>query len=89
MAQKKYHYYVLVCTNYGAVFVTNVLPKNTAEWDKEKAPMEFTKSYAEDIYIGLSANGFLAYLVTSKWEITNQPYLYKRGEFKWVEKEHS
>jgi len=84
MAKKNY-YYVLVCTAYGAVFVTDILPKHNAEWDKEKSPKAFSKDMAEDVAIGLMANGYTAYMVTMKWELTHQPYFYERGEFKWVE----
>ena len=85
MAKKKNYYYVLVCTTYGAVFVTDILPKHNAEWDKEKTPMEFTREYAKDVVLGLGLNGYLAYLVCQPYKLTHQPYRYDLGEFKWVE----
>ena len=84
---KKNHYYVLVFTNEGPVYVTSV---NNAErvshWEKDKAPMEFSKSYAEDLVAGLCWNGHTSALVTYPFEITGHPYRYDRFDCEFIEK---
>lgn len=83
--QKKNHWYVIVMTNYGAVFVTEIdNSKKEAYWEKDKAPKEMTKENAEYLATALTMNGHLAYAVCRTWQIENQPYLYSEGEFKWV-----
>lgn len=84
MANKKYHYYILVLTSTGPVFVTGVPERHTAEWDKCKPPKEFSKDYAQDIVLGLSCNGYTAFMVTSVWEVDTQAYFYNNGHFEWV-----
>ena len=83
MAQKKNWYYVLVLTNHGPVFVTDIPDYHTAEWDCLKKPKSFDRYYAEDIAMGLCCNGSIAYAVHTKFELDTQPYLYSKGEFKW------
>ena len=80
---KKNHYYVLVITNCGAVFVTDVPHRNEAEWDRLQKPKEFSKEYASDIALGLCCNGYLAYMVCQPFEISNQPYRYDFGCLRW------
>ena len=90
MANKKnYYYYVLVIQNYGPVFVTGVQPKHVAEWDRLKKPMEMSREYARDMAIGLTWNGYLAYVVCQPYELNCQPYRYEDGklEFKGNDKE--
>lgn len=83
MAKKNY-WYVLVLTNEGPKFVTGILPKKTAEWDKLKPPMEFTsKEYAQDVAIGLCANFHIAFSVCQPFALDSQPYFYKNGQFRW------
>lgn len=91
MANKKNYYYVLVIQNYGPVFVTGVQPKHVAEWDRLEKPMEMSREYARDMAIGLTWNGYLAYVVCQPYELDNQPYRYKDGklEFKENDKEES
>lgn len=85
MAKKKTNwYYILVLTNDGPIFVTSL--DNTsrfAHWDKSESPMEMKKSTADDIALGLASNGYMALSVHTKFELTNQPYLYSKGHFEW------
>ena len=85
MAQKKnkYHYYVLVLTNYGPVFVTDIPERNYAKWDKLKAPLEFSKTSAEDIALGLNLNGYTACMVVYPYEVDHQLFFYDKGRFEW------
>ena len=85
MATKKNYYYILVMTNDGPVFVTDILPNKYAEWNKDKEPKEFDKTRAEDITMGLNMNFNMAFMICSKWEIDNQPYRYNSGKFEWIE----
>lgn len=88
--QAKKYWYVLVMTDHGAVFVTDI-DKNTnmAEWDKMKSPCRFSKQMAEELSIGLRCNGNTAYAVESTLEDERQPYLYKFGQFEWKEKKEN
>ena len=88
MAAKKNYYYILMMTNDGPVFVTDIKPNQYAEWSKDKPPKVFDKARAEDITMGLNLNFNMAFMVCSKWEIDHQPYLYNRGRFEWVEGEN-
>ena len=87
MAGKKNWYYILVMTNDGPVFVTEILPNKFAKWDKLEKPKEFSKERADDITFGLVANFNLAFTICSKFELDCQPYRYRDGKFKWVENE--
>lgn len=80
---KKNHYYVLVLTDMGAVFVTGIPQRNWAEYDALKAPKEFPLTVAEEIALGLTANFQQAYCVKVPYEITTQPYFYNKGAFRW------
>ena len=83
MAKKKNHYYVLVFTNEGPVYVTDVdYSTKTASWDKLEKPLEMTKTAAEDLCFGLCCNFHNAVVVLQPVvEITNQPYRYTHFEF--------
>ena len=84
---KKNHYYVLVFTNAGAVYVTSIDSTNKyARWDKDKAPMEFSKSYAEDLVMGLNLNFNSSVLVVSPFEIGHQPYNYEMYDCEFIAK---
>ena len=84
---KKNHYYVLVFTDHGPVYVTSVnYADRSARWDKDKAPKEFTKSNAEDLVFGLRCNWHSAVVVTLPVEIDTQPYNYQHYECQFVEK---
>ena len=88
MAKKqKYWYYVIVLTNQGPVFLTSIGEGKTAYWNKDEQPKELSKEWAEDIAFGLTINGHSAFMVTTKYELTHQPYRYSIGEFEWVYKE--
>ena len=82
MANKNY-FYVLVLTDHGAVFVTGTGAHHTAFWDCKKAPLHFSKTYAEEMAWGLRLNGHTAYMVTVPYELENQPYRYSEGNFYW------
>ncbi len=87
MTKKKYHYYVLVFTDYGPVFVTDIPERNYAKWDKLGKPMEFGKERAEDIAMGLCLNGYSAAMVVFPYERENQLYYYEKGQFQWKRSE--
>ena len=84
---KKNHYYVLVFTDNGPVYVTSVNNATSwARWDKNEVPKAFPKYYAEDLVFGLRCNCFQAVLVTSTVKLDSQPYNYKSYECTFVEK---
>ena len=84
---KKYHYYVLVFSNTGPVYVTSIDSSNKyAHWDKDKEPLEFSSSYAEDLVAGLNMNFNSSVLVKSTHEIKGEPYRYDDFDFTFVEK---
>ena len=83
MAKSKYHYYVLVLTGHGPVFVTDIPERNFAKWDKLQPPMEFSKTYAEDVALGLNLNGYTACMVVYPFEMEHQLFMYDKGQFEW------
>ena len=83
---KKLHYYVLVMTNDGPMFVTRT-EYHDAYWNYKEKPMEFDKTWAEEIARGLSLNWHLAYVVAQPWEIDSQPYRYSDYKIEWKERE--
>lgn len=85
-AKKKNYYYVLVLTSEGPVFVTET-KYHDAMWDKNKPPKLFSKAFAEDVALGLALNFHSAFMVTTKYELTTQPYRYDKGNFEWKNKE--
>lgn len=85
---KKYHYYILVFSETGAVYVTSIDKSNKyAHWDKDKAPQEYPASVAEDLVFGLNCNFINAVLVKSPREIDTQPYNYDSFDCKFIPKE--
>ena len=87
-SKKKNHYYVLVISNNGPVFVTKVNNANkTAEWNCMEKPMEFNKYWAEDLVLGLNLNFHKAFLVSHPIEIDCQPYNYEGYKVSFVERE--
>ena len=88
--QTKWHY-VLVLTEEGPKFVTGIGEGKTAFWNKLEKPREFSDSWADDLAIGLCANGYMAYHVVMKFELDTHPYFYSKGHFewKWDEKEET
>lgn len=90
MANRKYHYYVLVFSSTGPVYVTSIDHTNKyAHWDKDKAPLEMGAYVAEDLVIGLNCNFTNAVVIKSQIEITGQPYNYEHFDctFVKIEKE--
>lgn len=84
---KKNHYYVLVFTDNGPVYVTSInYADKSARWEKDKDPKEFSKSNAEDLVFGLRCNWFNAVVVSLPVEIDYQPYNYRDYECRFVEK---
>lgn len=81
--KKKSYWYVLVMSNSGPVFVTEIEYANkTAHWDMDKPPLELTQSSAEDLAFGLMCNFHTAYPVKAPIEL-EQPYRYSLGKFEW------
>lgn len=86
---KKYHYYVLVFSESGPVYVTSIEREHkVAHWDKDKKPLEFSSMTGEDLVLGLTANFHSVVLVKSDREIESQPYRYSHYDCKFVEKEN-
>lgn len=86
--KKKYHYYVLVFTETGPVYVTSIESgEKWAHWDKDENPKEFSDIYATELALGLSANMHSAVAVKSSYEITHQPYNYDMYDISWTKKE--
>lgn len=83
---KKNFYYVLVFTNEGAVYVTGT-SGSTAFFEKEQKPVDFGKSKAESIAMGLNLNGFNAVAVVIPFEIETQPYNYAEWVCSFARKE--
>ena len=84
--KKKNHYYVLVMTDDGPKFVTDT-KGHDAYWDYKEKPMEFDKSWAEEVARGLNLNWHLAYVVAQPWEIDSQPYRYTDYKISWINRE--
>lgn len=89
MANKTNYWYILVLTESGAKFVTNILPHRTAEWDELGKPMEFTQNMAKEIAKGLMLNFNTAFPVCSPIELDKQPYNYQDWKIEWVKKDKS
>lgn len=84
MAAKKKHYYVLVITDEGPKFVTDICFGNrTAKWDYKEKPLELDKSRAEDLVLGLNLNFHQSYVVVMNWELDSQPYRYEKWKMEW------
>ena len=81
--RNKYHWYILVLTDKGPKFVTKLGANRTAYWGATDKPLEVSKEWANDICIGLTWNGYLAYPVCTTYEISSQPYMYDKGAFEW------
>ena len=86
MANKKYHYYVLVFTENGPKYVTGIGDHHTAYWKTEDKPLEMSSSWAEDVYRGLCLNFFTATLVKSLFEIEHHPYNYEDYQITFTKK---
>ena len=84
MAKRKYHYYVLVLTENGAVFVTKLGIHHTAYWSREEKPYEMNDAWSQDVANGLTLNGYMAFPIKVMYEIDHQPYRYDLGHFEWI-----
>lgn len=87
MAKKQNHWYILVFTNNGPKYVTEIGSGKTAMWDELGKPKEFTKEWAMDICKGLLLNLFNATVVCHPLEIEHQPYYYESYTCEFKEKE--
>ena len=88
MANKKYHYYVLVFAEIGPVYVTSINHTNKyAHWDKDKEPLEMGAYLAEDLAMGLNCNFINAVVIKSQIEIKEHPYNYEYFDIKFIRKE--
>lgn len=88
MANKKNYWYVLVITDNGPVFVTKVnYGDKTAEWNNTEAPLEMSKSSAQDLTLGLNLNMHTSFAVCQPFELTSQPYNYAMWSIDWKKKE--
>ena len=88
MAKTNYHYYVLVFTSEGPIYVTSVdYSTKEACWNKDKAPLELSASSADDLVLGLNCNFFNAVLIRSKFEIETQPYRYNDFDINFIKRE--
>ena len=67
MSNPRYDTYVAVFTSQDGIirtrFVTDLPSRNTAEWNAGKPAMPISESYAKDIVLGLTLNGFAAAVV--------------------------
>lgn len=82
--KKKFHY-VLVLTNEGPVFVTDVdYSTRYAAFNRLEKPRLFPSAeIAEDLALGLNLNCITAVHVVMPFELDRQPYHYEFGHFKW------
>lgn len=85
--KKKFHYYVLVFTNTGPVYVTSLGEGKTAYWNREEKPYELGKYWAESVCMGLNINGYSCVMACMPYELDYQPYLYSKYECTFTEKE--
>lgn len=86
MATKKQKewWYVLVLTNEGPKFVTDVKYEGrTAQWDKLAKPYLLDREGAKQLALGLTWNGNVAFAVCQSFELDQQPYRYQLGHFEW------
>lgn len=67
MSNPRYDSFVAVFTNQdGNIrtrFVTDLPARNVAEWNAGKPALSVSESYAKDIVLGLTLNGFAAAVV--------------------------
>lgn len=87
MAKKKKYIYILMMSDEGCVFITDLDYENkTAKWEKDKKPLEIrSEEYAHELIVGLGWSGNQGYVVSSRFELDKQPYRYSEGCFEWKE----
>ncbi|MBR6380486.1 MAG: hypothetical protein IKS07_02255 [Lachnospiraceae bacterium] len=83
----KEHFYILVLTHEGPMYVTSFGEGKVAHWDRMEKPLEVSENYGQQVVLGLNWNGSPAVLVNSMWEVETQPFLYGRGCFQWKYKD--
>lgn len=86
---KKYYYYIVVFTSTGPRYVTGIGEHNTAYWELDKEPMQFSKEYGRNIVLGLVLNFWNAGLVELPIDINCHPYNYKDYTIKFEKKENT
>lgn len=78
MSKRKNHYYVMVFTGGGPVYVVGVNSKNNvARWDPMNPPVEMTREDAKSVCVGLNINGFASQVICSPYPVERQPYDYE------------
>lgn len=86
MAKKTNFWYVLVLTDEGPKFVTDVdYSDKSAHWNKSEKPLELSEAWSKDLAFGLCWNGYMAYSICQSFPLDNQPYFYNKGHFEWIE----
>lgn len=85
--KKEYYYYIVVFTSNGPRYVTKIGEHNTAYWELDKEPMEFTKTYGRNVVFGLLLNFWNAGLVEVPLDLHSHPYNYKDYNIEFVKKE--
>ena len=89
MSKKTNYWYILVLTESGAKFVTELQPRKVACWDELGKPLEMSQTIAKEIAKGLMLNFYTAFPVCSPIELDKQPYNYKDYKIEWVKKENT
>ena len=85
--KKEYHYYVLVFTDHGPVYVTELGDHHTAYWNCMEKPYELSKEWADDVCLGLNMNFYTSAVVKMPFEIESQPYRYDEYRLEFKERE--
>ena len=76
--KNKYLYYVVVCIDDEARFVTQINNATKyAHWNKDEAPMDFAKSTAEDLAYCLNLNFYPSFVLQSYYKIETQIFVKK------------
>ena len=83
----KYYYYIVVFTVSGPRYVTGIGEHNTALWELDKEPMQFSKEFGRNVVLGLTLNFWNCGLVEVPIDLHSHPYNYNDYDLKFVEKE--
>ena len=74
--KQKYYYYVVVCNDNKAKFITSLDNKTKyAHWNTKEPPMAFSRGFAEDIAYCLNLNMYPAFVLKSYYEIEEQIFI--------------
>lgn len=71
MAKEKYYYVGVIGSGNDLTLVTDIKNKS-AEWSRNKMPMDFPKARASDISEGLCANMIAAVVIESRFKLLKQ-----------------